>query len=70
MDESKTADTENTHRPVDLNKIKIPAGIEEILNHLYKETLREQPTDVVPFIAKLLEVRLTTRNNERAKKGV
>ena len=56
-------------KPLDLGKIKIPGGIEDILNQLYKETLREQPQDVVPFIAKLLEVKLNARNSERAKEG-
>ena len=48
----------------DRGSAKVPSGIENILAFLYRETIREQPPDVVPFIAKLLAERLEARTSQ------
>lgn len=45
------------------NQVQVPAGLRELIGDISREVLREQPTDVIAFIADYLDALLITREN-------
>jgi hypothetical protein len=45
------------------NVIPIPQGLPELMADISREVLREQPIDILPFLADYLEAMLITREN-------
>ena len=43
------------YMPQDAIRLKMPDGIKEILEVLYREILREQPDDIIPCACRILD---------------
>ena len=47
--------------------VRVPKGIKEILEFLFKEVLRDQPQDIIAHCALLLESKIRREENERRR---